>query len=296
MPRAPLTRQPAGAIPPGGVRRWLPPLAAALLVAAAYGNALHNPFVYDDHDTVTANPSIVNPSNVRFLLVYSPFRPLVNVSYAVDRLAFGAGPEGFHATSIALHAGVVALIYFFLAALLADAGLTRGTRTAAFLGAAAFALHPIQTEAVGYVSGRSELLCALWFLASLLAARRAMHSGRRIDAGISLVCAALALASKEVAIALPVVILAYDWLLGPGGESARRARRRRYLVPAIAALLIAGAVRAAALGLPAVVPGARAAGLNLLTQSIVIWRYLGLLVWPHGQSIMHAVHRVTTVT
>ena len=74
-------------------------------MAAAHGNALHNPFVYDDHDTVTANPSIVDPSNVRFLLVYSPFRPVVNVSYALDRLAFGAGPEGFHATSIALHAG-----------------------------------------------------------------------------------------------------------------------------------------------------------------------------------------------
>lgn len=295
MPRAPLTRRPAGAIPPGAFRRWLPPLAAALLVAAAYGNALHNPFVYDDHDTVTANPSIVEPSNVRFLLVYSPFRPVVNVSYAVDRLAFGAGPEGFHATSIALHAGVAALLYVFLAGLLADAGLSRGIRTAAFLGAAVFALHPIQTEAVGYVSGRSELLCAFWFLASLLAARRAMHSGRRVYAAIALVCAALALASKEVAIVLPVVILAYDWLLGPGGEPARRARRRRYFVPAIVALLIAAAVRAAALGVPSVVTGAGAAVLNLLTQGIVIWRYVGLLVWPHGQSIMHGVHRVTTV-
>ena len=293
MPRAPLTRRPARS---SAVPRWLPPLAAALLAVAAYGNALHNPFVYDDRDTVTANPSIVDPSNVRFLLVYSPFRPVVNVSYALDRLAWGPEPAGFHATNIALHAGVAALLYYLLLALLADSGLTRGARAAAFIGAAGFALHPLQSEAVGYISGRSELLCALWFVASLLAARRAMASGRTLPAVLAFAFAALALASKEVAVMLPVVLLAYDWLLGPGGEEARRRRRRRYVLPALALVMVAGLVRLAALGAASAAPGLQAALLNLLTQSIVIWRYAALLVWPHGQSIMHAVHRVTTPT
>ncbi len=295
MRRAPLKRQPAGAARSGRARFWLPPLAAALLAIAAYGNALHNPFVYDDHDTVTANPSLVDPSNIRFLLAYSPFRPVVNVSYAVDRTVWGPGPEGFHATSTALHAGVVVLVYFLLAGLLADAGLTRGRRGAALFGAACFAVHPLQTEAVAYISGRSELLCALWFLGSFLAARRALISGRIPYAAAALVCAVLALASKEVAIVLPGVILAYDWLLGPGGAPARQARRRRYLAPALIILLIAGAGRVAALGVAAAIPGVGAAILNLLTQGIVIWRYAALLVWPAGQSIMHGVHRVTSV-
>ena len=61
------------------------PAVAALLACVAYLNALNNPFVYDDHDTVVANASLVDLSNVRFILVYSPFRPVANVSYALDR-------------------------------------------------------------------------------------------------------------------------------------------------------------------------------------------------------------------
>src|SRR4029453_17472552 len=52
--------------------------AIALLASAGYINALDNPFVYDDTFTVTRNPSIVDPTNIRFLLAYTPFRPIVN--------------------------------------------------------------------------------------------------------------------------------------------------------------------------------------------------------------------------
>ena len=67
------------------MRRWLWPATAAALACAAYLNALHNPFVYDDHVTVVANRSLVDLSNVRFLFLYSPFRPIVNLSFALDR-------------------------------------------------------------------------------------------------------------------------------------------------------------------------------------------------------------------
>jgi len=268
---------------------WLA-IAAAALACAAYLNALDNPFVYDDHDTVTGNRSLVDLSNVRFILVYTPFRPLVNASYAFDRWLWDYPPFGYHLTNVILHAVTVVLLYGWTRRLLRDAGADEDARLPAFAGAALFAVHPLQSEAVAYVSGRSEIMCAVWFLGALLGARAAILSRTVLQATLAVVCALLALASKETALVLPLVFLAYDWLLGPGPDESRSRR-----------LLIAGAVLAlfavAALYRVSKLPtgGLSTALLNLMTQAIVVWRYVGLLVWPVGQSIMHSVHRVSTV-
>ncbi len=91
----------------------------------------------------------------------------------------------------------------------------------AFAGAALFAVHPIQSEAVAYMSGRSEVLSAVWFLAALLfgAGGNPFGSVPRLRFSAA-ACGFLALASKETALALPVVFLAYDWLLRPGPDDA----------------------------------------------------------------------------
>jgi protein O-mannosyl-transferase len=270
------------------------PAVAALLACVAYLNALNNPFVYDDHDTVVANASLVDLSNVRFILVYSPFRPVVNVSYALDRWLWGYRPVGYHLTNIGLHAAAIVLLFFWVRGVLTDAGAARGAAPSAFAAAALFAVHPLQTEAVAYVSGRSELLCAVWFLAALLLLRNAMRHGRRAAAVGGILCGALAIASKEVGLVLPAVVLAYDWLLRAGDPAARWRRLWRLFVPAFVLLAAVGAYRLLAMG-GVSRDAAAAPALNLLTQSIVIWRYIGLLVWPSGQSIMHGVHRVTSL-
>lgn len=275
---------------------WL--AAAVALACAVYVNALHNPFVYDDHDTVVANPSLTDPANLRFVLVYAPFRPVVNVSYAIDRAVWGGAPFGYHLTNLLLHAIVAGLLYSLLLRALGDAGVATARELAAFSGAAVFAVHPIQTESVGYVSGRSEVMCALWVLAAMLLARRAVVARDRVAGVAALVCGMLAFASKETAAALPITVLAYDWLLRPGGSGGGDARRRRLWVvhAPIFAMLAAGALyrlavlRAAPNGDNGALPL-----LNLWTQGIVIWRYLAMLAWPAGQSIMHAFHRVVTV-
>ena len=313
MRRAPLKRSPAAAPSRTAASRWVGPLLAGLLAAVVYANALHNPFVYDDHDTVLSNPSLTDLSNVRFLFVYSPFRPAVNITYALDRFVWGSGPFGFHLTNVALHAVATTLFCLLLLRLLVDAGLRRGRAAAALLGSALFAVHPLQSEAVGYVSGRSELLCAVWFMASLLAARRAMRSGRVATGAVAAASGLVALASKEVALVLPVIVLAYAWLLGerpapaaPAGyptvvqaspgltpDTSRRRRLLLIFVPLSVLLLAAGIYRLFAFGFLSEGRALETSALNVLTQSIVIWRYIGLLVWPRGQSIMHSVHRVT---
>ena len=267
---------------------WLA-LAVAALACTAYLNALDNPFVYDDHDTVTGNQSLLDLSNVRFILVYTPFRPLVNASYAFDRWLWDYRPFGYHLTNVVLHACAVVLLYAWMRRLLRDASADDDSRLPAFAGAALFAVHPLQSEAVAYISGRSEVMCAVWFLGALLAARAAMLSRSVLQVTLAVVCALMALASKETALVLPVVFLVYEWLLRPGAGE-RRPRR----VALIAAVLVVFAVAAGYRVSKLPTGGPSAALLNLLTQAIVIWRYAGLLVWPAGQSIMHSVHRVTT--
>jgi hypothetical protein len=96
-----------------GRAAWLPVLAAGL-AAAVYLNALDNPFVYDDHATVLTNPSLVDLRNWRFVLVYSLFRPVVNVSYGIDRALWGFQPLGFHLTNLILHVVNVMLLFRFV--------------------------------------------------------------------------------------------------------------------------------------------------------------------------------------
>src|SRR5947199_10574589 len=77
--------------------------ATSLLGGLVYLNALHNPFIYDDFHMVVDNPSLPHPFDLRGLVLYRATRPLVNVSYAIDRAVWGPAPFGFHVTSVVLH-------------------------------------------------------------------------------------------------------------------------------------------------------------------------------------------------
>jgi tetratricopeptide (TPR) repeat protein len=271
---------------------------AAAVALAVYLNSLLIPFVYDDHDTVVANPSIVDLSNIRFVLTHSPFRPVVNASYAIDHSIWGHTPVGFHLTNMLLHAGVVLLLFLFLRRACSDARVRAGDATRqrpmddwiAYGGALVFAVHPLMTEAVAYISGRSELLCGLLFLSTLLLARSAMERGGALWLA-ACVTALLALLSKEVAVVLPAVLLAYDWLLFPGASAGRRRRFWFVFAPSLVLLALAALYRLSVAAGPLSVD---APLLNAWTQAIVIWRYLALFFVPIGQSIMHAVHTVTS--
>lgn len=282
-----------------GRAAWLPVLAAGL-AAAVYVNALANPFVYDDHATVLTNPSLADLRNWRFVLVYSLFRPAVNVSYAIDRALWGFRPLGFHLTNLILHVINVLLLFRFVRLTvlvrpsMAGADATaQASRLAAFGASALFAVHPLMTEAVGYVSGRSEVLCGTFFLSALLLMRTGVLTGgiRWLLAGGAAFL--LALASKETAAVFPVVFAAYERLCLPGSADDRRRRLWRIHVPLIALVTVAAAARLTML-LRAERQIAGGAWSAILTQITVVPRYLGLLVVPVGQSIVHPVRQISS--
>jgi hypothetical protein len=182
-------------------------------------------------------------------------------SFALDRACWGGAAWGFHLTNLVAHAAVAWSVGELAVVLGAGA-------PAALASALLFAAHPVQTEAVTYVSGRTDVLCALFALAGLLAWR---HARRPID-GWAIATAgafAAALLSKEVAVLIPLVLLL------PGSHPARPA-------PApVLPLAVAGGWLAwfVATG-PATVSASRLAG-RLPAIAGVGLEYVRLLLWPN---------------
>lgn len=279
--------------------------AFAALAAALYVSALLNPFVYDDVRTVVENPSLRDLSNWRYLLDFNRFRPVVNLSYALDVALWGFEPLGFHLTNLLLHALDAALFFLLVRGLVSDRGdpaaadggsprMVESPRLVALFAAALFAAHPLMTEAVGYVSARPELLAAAFALASLLCARRALRGGGTgwwIAASFGWVLAA---ASRETGALVPVIVLAYDRLLRPGDDAARSRRLWRLHGPLLLVLAAGAALRLRTfLGAESpVLP--RTMAENLQTELVILWRYVRLLLWPAGQSLVHPAQRIAS--
>lgn len=275
---------------------------AALLAVAVYVNALQNPFVYDDFRLIVENPTLLNIADLQPMIVRDVTRPLVTVSYAIDTLIWGRIPLGYHVTNLALHAINVMLV-FWLALLAAEDGRrhaasawTAGSPQAiGFAAAAVFAVHPMMTEAVGYVTGRSEVLFSFFFLVGFLSGRRWM-----LDGGGRWWLACIAswiggVLTKETAAMLPAVLLAYDWFVLKSDAAERRRRFLRLELPMLAVALAAGIGRIAVLQLIEFPGRSGADGRYALVQIETVWRYLALLLAPRGQSIFHAVPLIDSV-
>src|SRR5512139_4117850 len=162
--------------PPAAAGRpapWARSLAIALLALGAYANSFPGAFIADDVAIVRDNPLVNDPSLSRiFAADYwgegagsGLHRPLTILSYAVNRQLLGPGPAGVRAVNVLLHAAVSVLV----AAVASAAGFGSSI---GWVAAALFAVHPLHTEVVDIVTGRAELLSALFVLLALLTALR----------------------------------------------------------------------------------------------------------------------------
>ena len=189
---------------------WVRPLPAVLLLgvltALVYTNSLQNEFVFDDIGLVVNHSGIRDLRNLpKFLGARGrpAYRPLRTASYAIDYFFFGLNPAGFRATNIALHLLNATLVFFLFRTLL------RNPRPA-LLAAILFAIHPIQTESVAYISGRRDLLFAVFYLAGFACYVRYRETDQARYLPLAGLGYLLSLLSKEMAISLPVLCIGYD--------------------------------------------------------------------------------------
>jgi len=174
-----------------------------LVTAAAlvYANTLFNGFAQDDEIYILQNHAV---TTFAFRELLAPnyfsrvFRPLTFLTFAGNWLVSGARPFSYHLANLLLHLLVTLLVYHLLKTLLQS---HPEATTMAFASALLFAVHPLHTEAVAAIVGRSELLAAALLLAAWL-----LHMGKRNL--LSVLLFALAMLAKESAIVfLPLVVI-----------------------------------------------------------------------------------------
>lgn len=297
---------------PARARTALPPIswrahALALVCLAGlalglYAPALHGPFVYDDPNAVTQSALVrqIFPLG-RFVTLST--RPLSDFSYALNYAASGYATWSYHLTSMLLHAASTLLLYGIAVATFATPALAPRYGAARFAlacaAAALFAAHPLASESVAYVSSRSEVLVAFFYLLAigsyLVAATTTDRRRRRVATVLLPVAAAAGLGSKEIAAVIPFTLLLYDVLFFAGGRWERTRPRRRLVALSALPLAIGGVallIRAYVLPSPMGAYGATA-GIGFerfgrseyaMTQFGVIMHYLRLVVLPFGQT------------
>ncbi len=129
-------------------------------------------------------------------------RPLTTLSFALNYEFGSTSPFGYHLFNVLLH-GVDSCLLYLVTRLLFR------SESAALVTGVLFAVHPIHTEAVAWVSGRAELLAAFFFFLSWLLYLRIAAKRRffLVSIGLSLLAFFLVILSKEHSLMLPVVLL-----------------------------------------------------------------------------------------
>jgi tetratricopeptide (TPR) repeat protein len=204
-------------------------LIIALFSFAIYANSLKNDFVFDDESVVQTNLSIQNLSNIPkyfsaeegfHKVIGRYYRPIVSTTYALDYAVWGLNPLGFHLTNIIINL-ICSLILF--AILLRLFGNYKFGILAALISTLIFTSHPVHTEAVSWISGRTDSIAALFFFASFLFYIKYSENllinpddpnNKKINSTIliSLFFYILGLLSKEMVVTLPVIIILFDFV------------------------------------------------------------------------------------
>jgi protein O-mannosyl-transferase len=208
-------------------------------------------WVYDDPPQIPRNPNL-QWNRIGFLFTHQLwtstgitqsrfYRPLLSVWFLINKSIFGLHPHWFHATSVLAHLVATTLAYFIAKDILKSSG-------ASLLAAAIFALHPLQVEAVSWISSVNDPLAAVFCFASFLMCRKAggkeNATGYWSLAGIFFL---LALLTKEVSVVLPGIVLV-DLLSRRNRSQAGRGFPLAYFCAFVLLIVPWFAVRAGVLG------------------------------------------------
>lgn len=263
-----------------------------LAVFLVYGRILGHEFIttWDDDAYLLDNPAIRGVTLHNLQLAFSRFyvgnyAPVQIVSYMLDYTLWGLAPWGFHLVDMLLHAGNASMIYLLIVRL-------GGSRIPALFGALFFLCHPVQVEAVAWVSQRKTVLSAFFMLASWLffLAREYNRTGHLFYA-LSLISFLLSTLTKGITVVFPL-ILAIHWLLtGERTESLKRwaVRLAPFVVISVAMSLVTLISQSAAQGGGRTPYHGGSLWATLFTMLPVYCKYLRMLLFPYGLSAEYEV-------
>lgn len=277
-------------------RIWIGTAAVAAILAIGYGNTFRVPFVWDDIAEIERNTALDTlwpPTVPMFEGGSLPHRPLPYYTFALNR-SFNrviglrpSDPRSFHAVNLAIHFTGGLVVWWLVTRTLARLGRMDVPAAVAtgWCSAAIWAAHPLCTQAITYVYQRMESLAALFMLATLacfVASLDAKRSWAWLAASIA--CAVLAMASKETAVVLPLLVPAYAALVPPDSQKARYAVLRQHVGYFVALCGTWAVVVAILLVQRGMYPELDRLGGERVSyavnQPLVILHYLRLSFWP----------------
>lgn len=293
-------------------------LLLAVLAILPFLNGLPADFTYDDKLIIRDNERIAEPAKIREIFTTHYFggslatgqnyRPLVLLTYGVERWLHGERPGFFRAVNIALHAGATVALAAWLVAL----GFSRPSVLAV---SALFAVVPIHVEAVTSLVGRAETLSALLVLSAAGLWLKATEADRLrvVPYLFALVLFLSAVFVKESAVVLPGLVLLGELFRGGlwrgfVGVWRGSARRDRWaflglfvpliLLFAVRSLVLGGFLLARGAGIwelenPLVLLSPSLRILNALTLAV---RYAVHTLVPYGLSADHSAHALAIAT
>jgi tetratricopeptide (TPR) repeat protein len=260
-------------------RDWILGLVLVLTVLLAYEPVWWAGYVWDDDVNITTNRCIVGPLGLKEIWTTqaAQFYPLTLTTFWMVHAICGKAPLPYHLVNVLMQAACSLVLWRVL---------RRLRIPGAWLGAALWALHPVQVESAAWISELKNTQSGLFFLLSILFFVRwhgAQSRGERTDTGWSyglvLLFAALAMVSKSSTVVLPAILcLAAWWMDGPWRWRNLLTTTPVLVMSALATILSIGTAGAVDSTDPLT---ARSWPERFVDAGDAIWFYLGKLVWPH---------------
>lgn len=273
--------------PDAPFKKWETPayiMILALLVLIAYANSFNNAFVSDDTYGILNNPAVAQFQSVKSQMI----RYLQPLLYFIISNTFGIVPFWFRLLNILAHIGTVSMMFVILSII--------STPMVAFFAAAIFAVHPINIEAVSWISGGTYSWYTFFFLLSFFFYIKAFKNART---NWTSYVGSLLFYLQSLSVGVPAVVLCgivtvYEYLYG------KLSKRWPYLIPYFIFSAIFGLVAISGIG-------AREISFRedhyqvvtnynpLLQIPVAISSYFELFVWPQGLTLYHSEMNFSTM-
>jgi len=263
--------------------------------ASVYSNSFHGVFLLDDASSIAGNPTIRNLSSLGDILSTRSFvtvqsRPVLNFSLALNYAISGTDVWSYHLFNILIHLfsglflfGIIRRVLELNCELIAiDKSKCLGI---GFVIALIWTVHPLQTESVTYIIQRAESLMGFFFIGTFYFFIRFIHDQGKVRWSIlSVVFCALGMATKEVMVTVPFLVLLLDRSYFTSDFKTALIKRKNYytalfltLAIVVTLVVLSGGNRGGTIGFGTGVPWLQ----YEKTQCEALVRYITLTVWPN---------------
>jgi tetratricopeptide (TPR) repeat protein len=262
-------------------RDWVLGLILFFAVVLIYSPVWNTGFVWDDYPVLLDNPCIAGPLGLKEIWTTheADICPLTLTTFWIEHALWGFAPLPYHFVNVMMHGACAVVLWRVLLSLRIPG---------AWLGAALWALHPVEVESVAWVTEQKNTESGLFFLLTILffvkwlRTRDANEQTKSyLRYSLSLICAALAMASKSSTVVLPAILCLVAWWI----EGRWRWLSLAKIAPMFGLSILAAAssmwIEGQQLSTFSHLPLARSWPDRLIGAGDAVWFYLGKLIWPY---------------